>query len=140
MYHTKYSHCDPKPFCSDLPSVADPQYKDDCDINVVVARALRGSVPDHLLRPAGSYGDVSEYSDFAHMMNVVNKGTAAFMDVPSAVRARFGNDPVAFYKFATDPANSDELVKLGLAQFRAPVVEKPVKVEVVSSAAPKASA
>lgn len=141
MFHTKYHHYNPPSFRSDLPSAADPQYKEECDINTVVARALRGSVPDNIVRPAGSYGDVSEYTDFAHMMDVVNRGTNAFMDVPSAVRARFGNDPVAFYRFVTDPSNSEELVKLGLGQFRVPEVEKPVKVEVVSApATPKASA
>lgn len=141
MFHTKYKHCNPPPFHSDLPSAADPQYKEECDINYVVSRALRGSVPDHLVKPSGTYGDVSEYTDFAHMMDIVNRGTTAFMDVPSQIRARFGNDPSAFYKFVTDPSNSEELVKLGLAQFRTTEVEKPVKVEVVSAAAtPKASA
>lgn len=119
-FHTCYSHNPGHSFRSDKPSMTDSQYKEECDINAVVDRALRGNVPGYLDRGKGSFGDVSQYTDFRQMMDVVDSGTRAFMEVPSAIRARFGNDPRAFYAFVCDPANHDECVRLGLAMAPAP--------------------
>lgn len=139
-FYTKYDHHPGYIYDSDKPSQADPQYASDCDINHIVNQALRGSVPDHLIRSEGSYGDVSEFGDFRRMMDIVDRGKSAFMDVPSEIRARFGNDPRAFFEFATNPANAPEMVKLGLAHYLESEPDVPVKVEVVSSATPKATA
>lgn len=115
----------------DMPSMTDPQYLNDCDVNVVVGRFLRGAGLDNVNVRKGSYGDVSRFEDFHSMMEVVNDGTKAFMEVPSEIRAKFGNDPRAFFDFATDPANADKLVEMGLASIFEPENDV-VKVQVVN--------
>ena len=39
----------------------------------------------------------------------------------------FNNNPGEFFEFATNPANAEQMVELGLAPSPAPVMEKPEK-------------
>lgn len=88
--------------------------KDDADINVIVRRfGVTGQLPPVLRMP--SYGDFMGVNDFQSAMNVVRASEEAFMELPSAVRAKFGNSPQAFLDFASNPDNIDELRKMGLA-------------------------
>ena len=112
-------------------SMTDPQYKDECDVNKILAKY--GCIPDHMKRATPlSYGDVSECGDFGEMLEKVRHGQEKFMELPSDVRARFGNDPVAFFDFVSDERNLEEMVKLGLA------VKKESEVVAPTSVTPKA--
>ncbi|MCL4147298.1 UNVERIFIED_CONTAM: hypothetical protein GTU68_015673 [Idotea baltica] len=62
------------------------------------------------------YGDFSNLPDYQTAFNAVLDANASFNALPSAVRARFNNDPAQFVEFASDPSNSDVLVDLGLAE------------------------
>lgn len=124
-FYTKYCHAIVTHPKSDKPSMTDPQYLKDCDITTVVTRFMSGCLPQSQVHTP-SYGDVSQFGDFARMMDTVDAGKRAFMDVPSNIRARFGNDPKAFFAFCSDPANMQEMVRLGLAIPREVPVEKPV--------------
>lgn len=46
--------------------------------------------------------------------NRILEAQAGFADLPSNVRARFGNDPMQMIAFLNDPANRVEAEKLGL--------------------------
>lgn len=128
---TKFNHKKVDCPTDDLPSMTDPQYLKDCDINVVVGKFLRGAGLDNVSLHKGSFGDVSRFRDFHTMMETVNDGVKAFMEIPSEVRAKFGNDPKAFFQFATDPSNLQKLVDLGLADIFTPESDV-VKVQVVN--------
>jgi phage internal scaffolding protein len=65
-------------------------------------------------------------------MNAVAQANETFESLPADLRSRFENDPEKFVTFCLDKDNQEELIKLGLADKPAEVVEAaPVKVEVV---------
>lgn len=100
------------------PSRTHQAAKRECDINKIMERWQKTGVMTHLNKYEGRYGDFADVQDYQTSMNQVLEADAMFMSLPAKVRARFGNDPAAFLEFATDPENSDELVKLGLAKPR----------------------
>lgn len=91
-------------------SMTDQQYKDECSIEGIVKKY--GILPAPEVQPIIT--DVSEVGDFVECMQRVEDGLAQFAELPSAVRARFGNDPRALYEWLSDSANVEEAVKLGL--------------------------
>lgn len=122
--------------CKD-PSLAIQSQKDDADINVIMKRfGVTGAVPAVALPP--EFGDFTADLDFRGVMDIMNAAERSFMSLSADVRARFLNDPVRFVEFASDPANIDEMRKLGLAPEKvAPVEPAPQKVVVVSGDVPK---
>lgn len=104
-------------------------FKDECDINVLMSRYLKGQPLDHLLRPDGKFGDWSDVPDFQTAQHYIIQAGQLFEAVPAKIRERFMNDPARFIEFATDPNNKDEMRKLGLLRPEPPVqapVEPPV--------------
>lgn len=92
-------------------------FKDQCDINRIMAKyQLTGSI-EWIQKHEGQFGDVTGMS-FQNAMDQVLRAEEMFNDLPSTVRKRFGNDPGAFFDFMHDSGNSEEMVKLGLAVKR----------------------
>lgn len=99
--------------CSDSPSLAQQHMRDECDINIMVARFAKTGIPD--APPViPSVVDFDEIFDFQSAMNVIVDGRKAFAGLPSRIRARFDNDPGQFLAFVHDSSNRDEAVSLGL--------------------------
>lgn len=99
--------------CDD-PSLAQQQFKDDADINVLLERfKVTGQLPQGVVLP--SYGDFSTVVDFRSANDAIRRARDSFMELPAALRARFQNDPQVFLEFCSDKANLPELRKLGLA-------------------------
>lgn len=95
-----------------------------CDVNVIMKRYEKtGELP--MNARTAIYADVSEVGDYRTALQIVRDGEAAFMQLPAAVRAKFGNDVGAFLDFAADPANQEDLVQLGLVE--APKAPAPVE-------------
>jgi len=94
-------------------------FKDTCDINAIVAKAVRSGMLPENGNPNPIYGDFSSVKDYQEGLNVILKAEAQFNSLPAMIRSQFQNDPAQFLEFATDPKNKDELVKMGLAK-RAP--------------------
>jgi len=89
------------------------------NINVIMAKYQRtGQIPKVLAQPL--FGDFTEAPDYRTAVEAVNAAHEAFMEVPAKIRAQFGNDPSEFIKFCSDPANKDQLDKMGLTQPPAP--------------------
>lgn len=88
--------------------------RDEVDINTIVKRfGLTGQLPTDVAVP--QFADFAEVFDYHSAMNVIAEAKEAFMEMPADVRARFLNDPHEFVAFASDPANLEEMRKLGLA-------------------------
>lgn len=99
--------------CSDA-SLAVQAERDECDINTIVRRfGLTGQLPTGV--KALMYGDFTGISDYRQALEVVSEADASFYAMPADVRERFRNDPALFVDFCSDPANVDEMRKLGLA-------------------------
>lgn len=104
-------------------------HAEDADINNIVRRfGVTGEVPITTRMP--TYMDASEGWDFRRALETVMQAEEAFMQVPAEVRARFRNDPAAFADFVENPANLDELRKLGLAAI-VPEPAKPAEPQLV---------
>ena len=98
------------------------EFKRECDINVLVARAVAGDLEIPPISPAVLDATILPNS-YEDAMDIVLMAQKAFASMPSSIRDRFGNDPGALLAFLGDSANRDEAVKLGLIKPSA--VSKP---------------
>lgn len=141
---------------SEEPSQTLQEFKDEADINNLVARYRQtGAFYDALAaRNQGVqprvplFEDVSEIPDFAAAQDIINQGKAAFEALPPSVKSTFSNSPDLFLAFVTENAkNPEALRKVGLlaaqqAQSAAGVQGKnsPATVETAPQQAAGASA
>lgn len=104
------------------PSRTKQSFRDQCDVNSVLQRFRKVNGVDYLNvykeASGGSYGDFSAVGDYRSALDAVRRADEAFMALPSNIRARFYNDPGEFLGFCENPANFDEMVRLGLAEVR----------------------
>lgn len=100
-----------------IPSRTKQEFRDECDINNILAQYRQTGMVKHISARAaqGAYMDLPEPQDFQTATNIVLEARDSFMTLPSKVRERFGNDPLNFLWFMSDPDNQDEAIKLGLA-------------------------
>jgi len=99
------------------PTMAQQQFRDECNINTIVERfGLTGQLPVGVRPP--EYGDFTQVSDFQSAMQAVRQAQETFMLFPANVRERFGNDPQQLLEFVSDESNLEEAVSLGLAMPR----------------------
>lgn len=96
------------------PSKTHQHFKDQCDINKIIAKYKTTGEFNHLTNRQGRYADVSQITDYQESMQKVLNANAAFASLPSQIRARFQNDPAQLLAFLQDEKNYDEGVKLGL--------------------------
>lgn len=118
----EFKHAYSEPFrgsdleCTD-PSLAQQQFKDDVDINVLLERfKVTGVMPQSVVLP--QYGDFVGINDYRSALDAVRRAKDSFMDLPANVRARFDNDPQKLLEFVSDEKNRDEAERLGLVQAR----------------------
>lgn len=89
-------------------------FKEECDINTIMARyQSTGEIPV-LNVVAPQYLDVTEGFDFQTMQDKVLEARSLFDSLPSSLRTRFANDPAQFLAYVADEANRPEMLKLGL--------------------------
>lgn len=93
---------------------AQQQFRDECDLNLIVQRSDVDYFERHKERAAsGQYLDLAGLPDFTEAMNIVTEANAAFMDLPAPVRKEFDNDPAKFLEFV-DTASRADMEKFGL--------------------------
>lgn len=125
-FHTGYSvrKVEHAGFESDEDSRTKQEFKDECDINVIMKRYLAGyPIPDNVR--VGRYGDFSDAVDFQEAQNIVLNAEEQFMALPAKVRERFKNNPFELLVFLGDKENYEEARSLGLLREE----EAPPKVE-----------
>lgn len=105
-------------------------FKDECDINVVVDRFLRGEgVPGDL--PRGEYVDVSGFGDFLEHQSRVLEADRMFMALPGKTREKFGHSTARFLEVMAAAPFDDQarefLKDVGVLKEDVPpkAVEKP---------------
>lgn len=104
-----------RPVMNTEPSMAQQHFKDECDINQIMARYQRTGILTEnpgSLRPL--FGDFSNVSDFQSAQNAILDVHESFMTLPSTIRARFDNDPGLLLEFLSDEVNRNEAISLGL--------------------------
>jgi phage internal scaffolding protein len=107
------------------PSMTKQQFKDECDINVIMAQYQQTGIIDFLNKHEPQYIDCTGF-DFDQAQYTVAQAQSLFNDLPSSIRARFENQPSAFLNFVQDENNRGEAEKLGLVRPRpAPAAPAP---------------
>lgn len=102
--------------CSVEPSMTQQNFKDECDINNIMARyETTGLIEFRNDVESGRYLDLASAVDFHTAQNLVIAAQDAFMSIPPDIRAKFDNDAAKFLAFVEDPKNAQALVDLGLA-------------------------
>lgn len=114
----------PKLVCGE--SLTQQQFKEECDINKILERALRtGVLP---VVPGAIYGDFTDVASYQDAHDALIRANEAFMSLPARIRDRFDNDPARLLEFLSDEANREEAVKLGLVEESQPPEEVAVPV------------
>lgn len=83
------------------------------NINNIVSRYKKtGELP--VKNREAFFADVSAVPDFQTAMNLVDAAREGFMSLPAELRAKHDNNPAKFIDWTSNPANRDEMVKMGL--------------------------
>lgn len=101
------------------PSRTKQEFRDDCNINAILARATREGTLSHLDQFQGEYGDFTGVDGLLDAHLKWERGVEIFRAAPGDIRKEFGNDPARFFRFVNDPKNKDRLKEL-LPQIAAP--------------------
>lgn len=90
------------------------EFKDECDINRILAGFQRTGALNHFAKYSGSYGDFSA-CDLQTAQNLLIRARQMFDELPSAIR-REVSTPEGFLDFVQDPANAERMAALGLTK------------------------
>lgn len=108
------------------PSRTQQQFKDDVNINKIMAKYKKTGMIKHINPNSGVYADMTNIGSYQEAMETVINAQNAFQDLPSNIRAKFQNNPQELINFLKDPRNDDEAINLGLRVKPKPIesVEK----------------
>lgn len=90
-------------------------FKDECNVNHIMAKYTRTGVIEHGNAHRAQYGEVPAI-EYRQALDAVMKAEALFDSLPAGIRRRFDNQPGKFLDFCDDPANRDEAGELGLLE------------------------
>lgn len=93
------------------PSMTDQQWKDDCDVNYIMARYIKTGHLTHLQKKPGMYADLTAITDLVGAYQDIAQAEEAFSKLPSRLRNKFDNDPVKLVEYLKDPKNLEEAIK-----------------------------
>lgn len=89
-------------------------FREEVDINAIVARARVSGGFSHVNTKPVIYGDFTTVPDYMSALLIIKNASTMFEALPAVVRDRFANDPGKLMVFVSDPANADEARSLGL--------------------------
>ena len=98
-------------------SLTKQSFKDECNINKIMAKFQKTGAINHYAKHGPQYGDTL-HVELLDALLIVRESQEMFDDLPSSVRKRFGNDPAEFLEFMEDPANREEAIRLDLVTGR----------------------
>lgn len=87
--------------------------KDECDINVIMAKYKQTGLIEFTQKHQPQYADVSGL-DFQSSLEIVAKARDMFADLPASTRKEFNNDPGEMLDFVQDPDNRAQALEMGL--------------------------
>lgn len=116
----------PYAMCDWEPSMTKQSFKDECDINKIIARyGVHNAV---MMRP--QYQGQPRFlevpvPDYQQALEMIQKAEESFAALPAKTRALFQNDPSHFVSFL-DTATPEKLAEIGLVKTvpQTPVSEK----------------
>lgn len=96
------------------PSLTQQHFKDECDINHIVATYQEtGIMPQGTREPL--FGDFAGIpTSFQESQNLFKEAQDKFYSLPSDLRKMLDNSPQKLLEFMSNPANTEACVKFGL--------------------------
>ena len=116
-FRSAYERKEHKGLTCEPPSLTQQQFKEECDINNIIARYETTGLLTDPLHPGTrmpQFGDFSNVPDYLHAQTIIARTREAFEALPSKIRDRFDNDPAQMLEFLQDESNREEAMKLGL--------------------------
>lgn len=121
-FNSRYSVTGEKPGIKfDQPSQTLQSFKDDADINCIIARFENTGVlvdPTVSVSRTPHFGDYSDMPSYQEAQNVIVAANNAFNDLSAKIRERFGNDPAAYFDFVRSLKKGSEdyaeAIRLGI--------------------------
>lgn len=110
----------PKPIVVCGPGRTKQSFRDEVNVNSIVAKYKATGLVNHVRTNPGTYTDMSDARSYHESLNLVHNSQALFNALPSAIRTKFGNDPSQLMAFMEDKKNIPEAVKLGLLRVSRP--------------------
>ncbi|QCQ84880.1 internal scaffolding protein [Blackfly microvirus SF02] len=95
-------------------SMTRQEFKDDCDVNVILERITKTGQMPTFQSKTGTYGDFTEVGDYQSAIDTVMKADKMFNEIPASLRLKFENDPQKLITYLDDPNNIEESINLGL--------------------------
>lgn len=95
-------------------SMTKQSFREEVDINRIVARAREGQMVAHVARGVPSYLDVSDVGDYKGALDMIRKTDAWFARLPAKVREVFKNDASEFLDAMDTDVGRAKLVELGV--------------------------
>lgn len=118
---------------------AKQQFKDECDINKIVARYPDLNSESYQRQVAGILATnpelFSEYDsamDYASAVSIVDRAREQFETLPATLRERFSQDPFEFLNYVNNENNRSEAIKLGLLKENIPITNIPVDKPIIT--------
>jgi phage internal scaffolding protein len=99
---------------NDEPSMTDGQWKEEVDVNNILAKYKKTGHITHVRENPGKYMDLTGIPDLLGAQEVVKKAEETFMTISADVRKKFDNDPQKLIEFLGDANNKAEATELGL--------------------------
>ncbi len=121
-FNSRYSVTGEKPGVKfTVPSATLQSFKDDADINCIIARYENTGVlvdPSVPVSRTPNFGDFSDLPTYQEAQNVIIAAKNAFDALSAKIRERFRNDPAAYYDFVRSLEKGseayDEAIRLGI--------------------------
>lgn len=104
---------DPGLLCED-PSLTQQHFKDECDLNLIMERALSSGEPP-VQRPT-FYGDFTSLQDYHALNEKMLSAQREFESLPARLRDRFYNNPANLIDFMGNESNLPEAIALGIVE------------------------
>lgn len=114
----------------DSVTLTQQQFKDECDINTILAKYQKTGAITHANNHSPEYSFATSLN-FRESMEIVTRAQEMFSELPSSIRNKFRNNPEEFMDFVQNPENASEMAELGLTPKEAPPTP-PTEVIVVS--------
>lgn len=98
----------------DEPSRTRQEFRNECDINRILASYQRTGALNHFAKYSGSYGDFTA-CDLQTAQNLLIRARQMFDELPSALRREVAT-PEGFLDFVQNPANAAKMAEYGLTK------------------------